>query len=353
VDATIQDILGLGLPDFLDTHAVPDYQLKAALNLLRCRTAALGGHIEECPEGHTQHVWYNSCRHRSCPQCAFLQIEQWLEKKKELILPCDHYHFIFTQPSELRRLWQYNLEPMADLLFHSSSATLTKLLGDEAHLGARPGILAALHTWGRTLVFHPHLHCLVTGGGLTPDGEWKAVRNGFLLPARVVREVYRGKFLEGLEKLLRGGQLQLPPELTLDSALQLLAPAGAQEVERAHPGALRARLGRGHLPGALHARRPDQKLPHRRLRSPQRHLPLWQSPRARCFGPADAEVDDVVDGGVSESSVVARAAAGPARGSFLWSLQPYRQGGLGALPVATASCFAAAAEPPGPACAAA
>ncbi len=221
----MQDILRVGLEDYLETHTLPAYQQKFVWDLLRCRTEALGGHVEVCPEGHAQRVWYNSCRHRSCPQCAFSQTQQWLEKKKQQLLACDHYHVIFTLPEELRELWRWNAEAMADLLFQTVRDTLMTLLGDEAHLGARPGILAALHTWGRTLVFHPHLHCLVTGGGLTAGGVWKPVRNGFLLPLAVVRLVYRGKFLHGLEKLLRDERLGLPSDLSLSGALQLLRQA--------------------------------------------------------------------------------------------------------------------------------
>ncbi|HVS00318.1 MAG TPA: transposase, partial [Thermoanaerobaculia bacterium] len=226
---TVQDILRVGLADYLETHTLPAYQQKFVWDLLRCRTEALGGHVEECPDGHTQRVWYNSCRHRSCPQCAFLQTQQWLEKKKQQLLPCDHYHVIFTLPEELRELWRWNAEAMADLLFQTVRDTLMTLLGDEAHLGARPGLLAALHTWGRTLVFHPHLHCLVTGGGLTAEGAWKPVCNGFLLPLAAVRLVYRGKFLHGLETLVRGERLKLPPDLSMSGALQLLRQASRKK----------------------------------------------------------------------------------------------------------------------------
>lgn len=225
----MQTVLQAGLEPYLETHSVPPYQQKAAWDLLRCRTAALGGHTEECPDGHCQRVWYNSCRHRACPQCAFIHAEEWLEKKKEHLLGCDHFHVVFTVPQEFRGLWQWNPGPMGDLLFQTARDTLMDLLEDEAHLGARPGLLIALHTWGRTLIFHPHVHCLVTGGGLAPDDTWRPVRNGFLLPVRVVRLVYRGKFLQALEKLLRAGDLQLPTDLTLDGALALLKKAAAKK----------------------------------------------------------------------------------------------------------------------------
>jgi Putative transposase/Transposase zinc-binding domain len=211
---TVQQILQQGYGTFERCHALPAYVRKAAWALLVCRTAVLGGHIQACPEGHVERVWYNSCRHRLCPQCAWLQIERWLARQKARLLACDHYHVIFTMPDELRGLWLVNVRPMTDLFFATVHETLCELLGDAQYLGARPGIIAALHTWSQTLVLHPHLHCLVTGGGLTDTGEWRAVRHGFLLPARVVMALFRGKLLAVLDTAIRAGQLGLPTSLT-------------------------------------------------------------------------------------------------------------------------------------------
>ncbi len=160
--------------------------------------------MQACPEGYIERVWYNSCRHRFCPQCAQLQIAQWLEKQKARLLSCDHYHVIFTIPSELHALWLANVRVLANLLFRAAWETVRELLADPKYLGATPGMLAALHTWGQTLILHPHLHCLVTGGGLT-GATWQAVRNGYLLPARVVMLVFRGKLLEAVGKALDVG----------------------------------------------------------------------------------------------------------------------------------------------------
>jgi hypothetical protein len=151
-----------------------------------------------------------------------LQVQQWLDAKKQQILPCDHFHVIFTLPAELRPLWPWNFKVIADALFQAVRDTLFLLLEDPRHLGARPGVIAALHTWGRSLVLHPHLHCLVTGGGLTPEGTWKSVRNGFLLPLAVVRVIFRGKLLSLVEGLIRRGELRLPPDLEPSGALALL-----------------------------------------------------------------------------------------------------------------------------------
>jgi hypothetical protein len=160
-------------------------------------------------------VWYNSCRHRLCPQCAWLQVERWLVKQKARLLACEHDHVIFTLPDELRGLWLANVRAMTHLLFAAVHETLAELLGDAKYLGACPGIIAALQTWSQTLVLHPHLHCLVTGGGLTDAGQWRPVRNGFLLPVRVVMTLLRGKLLAAIDTAIRAGQLSLPTSLTL------------------------------------------------------------------------------------------------------------------------------------------
>ena len=161
----LQHLLDAHYPTFAQTHPLPDYVREAVHCLRSCRTAVLGGHVQACPEGHIERVWYNSCRHRFCPQCAQLQIAQWLEKQKARLLACEHYHVIFTLPSELNPLWLANVRVLASLFFHAAWDTLSALLGDPKYLGATPGMIAALHTWGQTLVLHPHLHCLVTGGG--------------------------------------------------------------------------------------------------------------------------------------------------------------------------------------------
>jgi Putative transposase/Transposase zinc-binding domain len=212
---TIQQILPQGYAAFERCHPLPAYVRKAAWALLVCRTAVLGGHIQACPEGHVERVWYNSCRHRLCPPCAWLQVERWLVKQKARLLACAHYHVIFTLPDELRGLWLANVRAMTNLLFAPVHETLAELLGDATYLGACPGLIAALHTWSQTLVLHPPLHCLVTGGGLTDAGHWRPVRNGFLLLVRVVMALVRGKLLAAIDTAIRTGQLSLPTSLTL------------------------------------------------------------------------------------------------------------------------------------------
>jgi hypothetical protein len=207
---TMQSIFQQHFGAYAATHRVPLHHHKAAAALMACRTAALGGHVQACPEGHVARVWYNSCKHRCCPQCAYHQVEQWLAAQKGRLLACDHYHVVFTLPRELHALWRFNRRLFADLLFRAARDTLFTLLRDPRYLGATPGVIIALHTWGRTLCLHPHVHCLVTGGGGTDAGAWKPVRGGFLLPVRVVAALFRGKLLAMVRAALHRGTLRLP-----------------------------------------------------------------------------------------------------------------------------------------------
>jgi hypothetical protein len=223
---TLQQIFQDAFPAYEQAHLLPLHVRRAARAIMQCRTAALGGHIQACPDGHVERIWYNSCRHRSCPQCAYLQTERWLAVQRARLLACDHYHVIFTLPHALNPLWLANVAVMTTLLFQAVRATLVELLADPKYLGAQPGILAALHTWSQTLVLHPHVHCLVTGGGLTPDGQWKAVRNGFLLPVRVVMAVFRGKLLAAIRQALARAELVLPEGVRPQPFLTLLTRLG-------------------------------------------------------------------------------------------------------------------------------
>jgi hypothetical protein len=211
---TIQYLLHVGFSAYAARHRLPGYTQRAMRALMACRTAVLGGHVQRCPEGHGTRIWYNSCRHRMCPQCAWRQVERWLQKQKVRLLACDHYHVIFTLPSELHGLWRFNERQMAHLLFRAVRDTLVELLWDAKYLGADVGIIAALHTWSQSLSLHPHLHCLVSGGGLSKANTWRPVRGGFLLPVRVVMAVYRGKLLWSIEQALGRGEVVLPPEMT-------------------------------------------------------------------------------------------------------------------------------------------
>jgi Putative transposase/Transposase zinc-binding domain len=223
---TLQTIFQDAFPAYEQTHLLPTHVRRAARAIMQCRTAALGGHVQACPDGPMARIWYNSCRHRSCPQCAYLQTERWLALQRARLLACDHYHVIFTLPHDLNPLWLANVSVMTTLLLQAVRDTLGTLLADPKYLGAQPGIIAALHTWSQTLVWHPHVHGLVTGGGVTPDGHWKAVRQGFLLPARVVMAVFRGKMLDAVRRAFAQDALVLPEAMRPQQLLNLLNRLG-------------------------------------------------------------------------------------------------------------------------------
>jgi hypothetical protein len=223
---TLQTIFQDAFPAYEQTHPLPAHVRRAARAIMQCRTAALGGHVQACPNGHMSRIWYNSCRHRACPQCAYLQTERWLALQRARLLACDHYHVIFTLPHDLNPLWLANVPVMTTLLFQAVRDTLGTLLADPKYLGAQPGIMAALHTWSQTLALHPHVHCLVTGGGLSASGAWQAVRRGFLLPARVVMAVFRGKMLAGLRQAWARREVTLPEPIHPQQFLNLLNRLG-------------------------------------------------------------------------------------------------------------------------------
>ena len=167
----------------------------------RCRTAELGGHQLHCETCNTDTLAYNSCRNRHCPKCQASAAERWLQVQSAHILPVAYFHVVFTLPEALRAVASQNKAFVYDLLFKTASKTLLKIAADKKHLGAQVGITAVLHTWGSSLIHHPHLHCIVTGGGLSDDGErWVRSRPNFLVPVRVLARLFRRYFLEALTK---------------------------------------------------------------------------------------------------------------------------------------------------------
>jgi len=174
-----------------------------------CRTAALGGHVEQCDECGHRRIWYNSCRNRHCPQCQSLARAEWIEDRQAELLNCEYFHVVFTLPEALAAIAYQNQKVVYGLLFRAAAETLRTIAADPQHLGAQIGFFAVLHTWGQTLVHHPHLHCVVTGGGLSPDGSrWIPCRPGFFLPVEVLGRLFRRLFLDYLEKAFDAGKLQ-------------------------------------------------------------------------------------------------------------------------------------------------
>ena len=195
-----------------------------------CRTAALGGHVEQCDECGHQRVSYNSCRNRNCPKCQSLARAQWLADRQAELLDAPYFHVVFTVPDEVAVIAFQNKPVVYDILFHAAAETLRRIAADPAHLGAEIGFLGVLHTWGQNLLHHPHLHCLVPGGGISPDGSWwVACKPGFFLPVRVLSRLFRGVFLHHLEKAFTAGRLSffsgLEPLRERPAFLQHLAPA--------------------------------------------------------------------------------------------------------------------------------
>lgn len=183
-------------------------QLRVMSAIERCRTAALGGHVEQCNTCGHQRVAFNSCRNRHCPKCQSLVRAQWLADRQADLLPVDYFHVVFTLPEAVAAIAYQNKAVIYDLLFHATAVTLRTIAADPKHLGAEIGFIAILHTWGQNLLHHPHLHCVVPGGGLSADGErWIACRPGFFLPVRVLSRLFRRLFLEQLQSVFNAGRL--------------------------------------------------------------------------------------------------------------------------------------------------
>jgi hypothetical protein len=189
-------------------------QRRALSDLAACRTAALGGHVEECDQcGHRQ-IAYNSCRNRHCPKCQATAAAQWVEAREAELLPVEYAHVVFTLPAALGPIAVQNPREVYNILFRATAETLQQIAADPKHLGAEIGFVAVLHTWGQNLEHHPHIHCVVPGGGLSPDGaRWVACRPGFFLPVRVLSRVFRGKFLALLGDAFEQGKLSFHGEL--------------------------------------------------------------------------------------------------------------------------------------------
>jgi hypothetical protein len=173
-----------------------------------CRTAALGGHVETCDQCQFQRIAYNSCRNRHCPKCQASACAQWMEDRAEELLPVEYFHVVFTLPDTFNSLALGNKRIVYGVLFDAVAQTLSEVAANPKHLGAKIGFIGILHTWGQNLSLHPHIHCVVPGGGLSPDGSrWIACQSGFFLPVRVLSKVFRGKFIDLLKRARAAGKL--------------------------------------------------------------------------------------------------------------------------------------------------
>jgi hypothetical protein len=172
-----------------------------------CRTAALGGHVERCDDCGNTRIAYNSCRDRHCPKCQSLARAQWLADRQAELLPVPYFHVVFTVPAPIAAIALQNKAAVYDILFKAVAETIRAIGANPKHLGAETGMVAILHTWGQTLTHHPHVHCIVPGGGLGPDRRWIGCRPGFFLPVHVLSRLFRRLFLERLQAAFEAGDL--------------------------------------------------------------------------------------------------------------------------------------------------
>jgi hypothetical protein len=197
-------------PAFRDQHGVSlsSARRSAMTAIERCRTAALGGHVEQCGDCGHQRISFNSCRNRNCPKCQGLARAKWLEDRQAELLDVPYFHVVFTVPAEIEVIAFQNQTVVYDILFRAAAETLRVIAADPKHLGAEIGFLAVLHTWGQALTHHPHLHFLVPGGGIASDGKsWVPCRHRYFLPVQVLSSLFRGLFLHYLDKAFAAGEL--------------------------------------------------------------------------------------------------------------------------------------------------
>ena len=226
---TIQQLIIDHADRIKENTRLPLSHVKALYKLGACRTAALGGHAQYCENNHLNGIWYNSCQHRFCPQCRAMPTEQWLLNTKDVLLKCPHHHIVFTLPSSLHDVWRYNRSTMTDILFKAAQQTLQQFAKDPRYLNARLGILSALHTWGRSLSLHPHIHTLVSHGGINEMGEWVEPKKADLFPQKPIMMVYRGKLLAMVKAAMEEANWQLPPNTQASQLTNRLNKLGRQD----------------------------------------------------------------------------------------------------------------------------
>jgi len=219
----IQDIFTKNYTKYESKHPIANHARKAAWSIINCRTKEMGGHIQECPDGHYKKIFYNSCKHRSCTQCNGIEKEKWLQKQSAKLIDTGHYHVVFTIDHDINAIWLCNPKKLTNVLFQAAKESLFGMLSNEKDfLGVTPGMIATLQTWGETLIFHPHLHCLVTAGGITKDGLWKKESKGYLVPSKELSRIFRGKFIDKLHNLTYKGELKRPEGMSYSEIHRML-----------------------------------------------------------------------------------------------------------------------------------
>lgn len=205
---TVQDIFRQFYPAYLEKHSPSAEQAKAARNIINCKTGAYGTNISVCEDCGAIRIHYNSCRNRCCPMCQAIPKEMWMDARREDVLEAPYFHLVFTLPDILNPVIYCNQKLLYNVLYHAAAATIRELASDPKYLGATVGYICVLHTWGSEMNFHPHLHTIVLGGGLTPGNKWKDNGEDFFLPIRVVSKVFRGKYMDELKALWAAEKLQ-------------------------------------------------------------------------------------------------------------------------------------------------
>src|SRR5262245_10390085 len=235
----VADVIRLFGDALLAAGPVSPARRRVMRALVACRTSRLGGHVEACDSCGYQRIAYNSCRNRHCPKCQGSRQAQWLEDRARDLLPVEYFHVVFTVPEEVAAIALQNKRVLYGTLFTASAATLRTIAADRKHLGAEIGFVSVLHTWSQDLRHHPHVHCVVPGGGLAPDGSWVACRPGFFLPVRVLGAMFRGKFARTRPVRLRMRQRSVPraaaPRVTPRSPLNHASGAIDPRHSVAHP----------------------------------------------------------------------------------------------------------------------
>lgn len=209
INFSIQDIFQLYGQEYISKHKLSEEQWKAYNAIINCKTLALGFHTITCEECGDTHVELNSCRNRHCPNCQAYAREKWIDNENSYTLNCPYFHIVTTIPSELNNIILYNKKACYDILFKATSDAILELAKDKKWLGAKVGITSVLHTWGQTLEFHPHIHSIVTGGGLSTNNKWKVCKNNYLCKVQVLSSLFRGKFLA----LLKNAKLVFPDDM--------------------------------------------------------------------------------------------------------------------------------------------
>ena len=205
---TVQDIFSRFYPAYIEQYSPSAIQVKTAHNIINCKTGAYGSNISICEDCGKIHIHHNSCRNRCCPMCQAIPKELWMDARREDVLDAPYFHLVFTVPDILNPVILSNQKLLYDALYHAASATISELAADSKYLGAKVGYICILHTWGSEMNFHPHIHTILLGGGLTVKNQWKDNGNDFFLPIRVISKVFRGKYLDELKLLWKEEKLQ-------------------------------------------------------------------------------------------------------------------------------------------------